>query len=117
MVELYFGQNSVLAAAHSRVNGETIFVEECGEIEYFHILFDRHELVQSEGTWSESFYPEARLVNQQDSEKRREILELFPDLLSTADSYGSTARICLRPYEGQLMAQYLALQNDCRAAA
>lgn len=101
--ELYFGHTSVLAPAHSLVNGHDIFVQQGGEIEYFHILFDQHEMVISDGTWTESFYPAARTVSQQDAASKAEIFELFPELEDHPGAYGSTARHCLKAWEGKLL--------------
>ena len=29
----------------------------CRKVEYFHLVFDRHEIILSEGVWAESFFP------------------------------------------------------------
>ncbi|WP_457646328.1 Hint domain-containing protein, partial [Profundibacter sp.] len=53
--EVNLGVSEVLAPAKSLINGETILRETGGEVEYFHIMFDRHELVFAAGIESESF--------------------------------------------------------------
>ncbi|MEM7243178.1 MAG: Hint domain-containing protein, partial [Pseudomonadota bacterium] len=55
--ELLYGEAEVLAPAKSLVNDQTIRIEECDEVEYFHILFDTHEVIFAEGAPSESFHP------------------------------------------------------------
>ncbi|MEM7243669.1 MAG: Hint domain-containing protein, partial [Pseudomonadota bacterium] len=55
--ELLYGEAEVLASAKSLVNDQTIRIEECDEVEYFHILFDTHEVIFAEGAPSESFHP------------------------------------------------------------
>lgn len=55
--ELHFAAEEVLVAAKHLVNGDTIHIPEGGVVDYFHLLFDRHEIVQSAGLWSESYLP------------------------------------------------------------
>ncbi|MDG1353038.1 MAG: Hint domain-containing protein [Sulfitobacter sp.] len=107
MVELYFGDASILAAAKSLINGKTIFTKEGGEIEYFHVLFDQHELVFTNGTWTESFFPTARTLTQQDAKTQSEVLALFPQLAKNPASYGKSVRPCLRHAEAKLLAKML----------
>ena len=54
---LYFGASEVLVPAKFLVNGGSIKIAECGEVECFHLLFDTHEIVFAEGAHCESFYP------------------------------------------------------------
>lgn len=56
--ELLFGCDEVLVKAKHLVNGRDVL--QCpteDTITYYHILLPRHELVFSEGQWSESFMP------------------------------------------------------------
>src|SRR5690606_28026873 len=56
--EVMFGQPRVLARARDLVNDTTIRPEPGPKrVEYFHILFDRHEIVFSNDAPSESFHP------------------------------------------------------------
>lgn len=107
-VELNFGCLSVLAPAQALVNGDTIFREEGGEVEYFHILLDRHEIIQSDGAWTESFQPAARTLSVQDAATRAEILDLFPGLVTDPATYGDTARPCLKHWEARMLAPDIA---------
>lgn len=49
-------------------------------ITYFHLLFDRHEIVLSNGAWSESLYTGAQALKAVSEAARREIMTLFPEL-------------------------------------
>ena len=49
-------------------------------VTYIHLLFDRHELIWSNGTVTESFYLGDQAVAAVDAAAREEILALFPDL-------------------------------------
>ncbi len=55
--ELIAGQPEILVPAKHMVNGTTIYREERPTVRYYHILLDRHQLINAEGCWSESFYP------------------------------------------------------------
>ncbi|MEM1266041.1 MAG: Hint domain-containing protein [Pseudomonadota bacterium] len=81
--EALFGEGEVLATAASLVNDTTIRRAEASEVEYFHMMFDAHELVLVDGLWSESFHPAA--VNATLAPATRdEVLELFPELEADA---------------------------------
>ena len=111
--ELLFGEAEVLATAKSLVNDNSIIRVEGGEVEYFHILFDTHEIIYAEGTPSESFHPGEQGWKALDEPTRNEIVELFPEL-SDGDfsSYGPAARVSLKHKEGQLLGQYMLQVNE-----
>lgn len=91
--ELFFGQPEVLAPAKSLVNGDTIMRAVGGEVEYFHILFDQHELVYSAGIETESFHPGQLGWSTLSQLAREEILTLFPELrVKGIGSYGMPVR-------------------------
>ena len=49
-------------------------------VDYFHILFDRHEIVYSEGAQTESLYTGPEVLKTMSPEAREEINALFPEL-------------------------------------
>ena len=49
-------------------------------VTYLHLLFDAHELIRADGTWTESFQPADRTLANLDTDQRAEIAALFPDL-------------------------------------
>ena len=75
--ELFCGEDEVLVAAKQMVNGITVRVAPQPRVTYMHLLFDDHEIIQSHGVWSESFYP-AALADHTDRSSLREIMTLFP---------------------------------------
>lgn len=101
--ELLFGADEVLVAAKHLVNGDTIYQEKAQEVEYFHILFDEHEIVFAEGCPSESFHPGAVGLGGMADETRAEILELFPALRNDLNSYGISARISLKAAQASVL--------------
>ncbi|MEM8882359.1 MAG: Hint domain-containing protein, partial [Pseudomonadota bacterium] len=100
MAELLFGEDEVLVAAKDLVNGVSVHVAEGGEVTYFHMLFDRHQMVWSEGLLTESFLPGPQTLPGFDAEIREEIVSIFPELdPETGHGYGPSARIGLKSYE------------------
>ena len=107
--EMLFGEEEVLATAKSLVNDHSILRDEGGEVEYFHMLFDTHEIIYAEGAPSESFHPCEQGWKALDQATRDEILTLFPELADGRfEDYGASARTSLKHNEGQLLGTYLA---------
>ncbi len=102
--ELLFGEREVLAPANSLVDGAMIKSVEVDTIEYYHILFDRHEVVFSEGIPTESFHPGHVGLGALSEQSREEIFHIFPTLRSSPSSFGPSARHTLKAYEGRLLA-------------
>lgn len=71
---------------------------------YIHLLFARHEIVLSDGMWTESFQPAVRMVSAMDRQVQVEIHTLFPGLSANADTAPkrtafASARPTLKPRE------------------
>ena len=106
--EMLFGEQEVLATAKSLVNDHSILRDEGGEVEYFHMLFDTHEIIYAEGAPSESFHPGEQGWNALDQATRDEILTLFPELADGSfEDYGASARTSLKHKEGALLGSYI----------
>ncbi len=103
--ELMFDEPEVLAAAKHLVNGDTIYVEENSDdtVEYFHMLFDSHEIVTANGAASESFHPGEQGLGWMAEETREEIFEIFPELRVELGGYGDAARTSLKAYEAKAL--------------
>lgn len=95
--EVLFGQREVLVSAKMLVNGESVTRVEGGNVDYYHMLFDRHEIVFAEGSPSESFHPGKSGWDALADASRAEILQLFPDLPSQKKfpDFGPSARVNL----------------------
>lgn len=98
--QLHFGEDEVLVAAKALINGDTVRLEPMAEVTYCHLLFDRHEILTTEGLESESLYPGAFALGGLDADVRAELLELFPDLAA----YGEQARPVCLAQEGVVLA-------------
>lgn len=104
MAELHFGELEVLAAARHLVDGAAIRIRPGGEIAYYHLLFDAHEIVFADGAAAESFYPGEEGLARLDPAARAAILSRIPGLAA----YGPTARRCLRAHEAALLRPAIA---------
>ncbi|MHA3915917.1 Hint domain-containing protein [Halovulum sp. GXIMD14793] len=102
--EALFGEKEVLVAAKDMVNGDTIYRADAGPVTYWHIMFDRHEIVTSEGVPSESFHPAAAGLDALEQAVRNEVLELFSELRDNPASYGPPVRMPLTVSEASLLA-------------
>jgi hypothetical protein len=69
-------------------------------------MFDQHEVILSDGAWTESFQPGDMTLGAMGDAQRQEILELFPELATREglESYGA-ARRSLKRYEAKLLAE------------
>ncbi len=101
--ELLFGEAEVLIAA-VHLTGQPGISQICPKagVTYHHVMFDRHEILCSEGTWSESFQPGAATLGGLDDDQRGEILALFPELGSNPAAYPA-ARPSLKRQETHLL--------------
>ena len=101
---LYFGEREVLAAARHLTGLEGVDVVDSNATTYIHFMFDQHEVVLSNGTWTESFQPGEGVLDGMDSKQRDEIYTLFPDLQSVDGIEGySSARRSLKKHEARLL--------------
>lgn len=104
LAELLFGDREVLVAARDLVNGRSVTVREGGEVEYVHLMFDRHQVVFSDGLATESYLPGPQTATSFDADVVAEITTLFPELdPQTGDGYSPAARRTLRSYEAQVL--------------
>lgn len=76
-----FGAKEVLVAAKQLLGLEGIDIAtDITKVKYFHILFDQHEVVLSNGAESEAFYTGPQALKSVDAAARAELFEIFPEL-------------------------------------
>lgn len=96
--DLMFGAPDVLVIAKALVNDSTIRVDDsCTAVDYYHILFDQHEIILAEGAEAESFFPGEQALASLSPATRAELETLFPELL--AEAFGDMAAPMLKPFE------------------
>ncbi|WP_103172791.1 Hint domain-containing protein [Paracoccus sp. SY] len=80
-----FGAPEVLVAAKQLLPLKGIDIaDDLETVEYFHILFDRHEIVFANGTETESLYTGPQALRCVGRAAKAEIFALFPELEHTA---------------------------------
>lgn len=102
--ELLFGEEEVLVAAKHLLPCDGVWRQPGGEVTYYHLLFDRHEVIFAEGAPCESFHPGRYSMDQIDPDQKEELLSLFPELAEIDDKAHAAARPALKRAEGQLLA-------------
>ena len=109
LAELMFGEDEVLIAAKDLVNDRSIRPVEGGTVEYVHLLFDRHQVIYSEGLPTESFLPGPQTTKSFEDDIIEEITTIFPELdVKTGEGYGPAARPLLKRYEAEALRRRVA---------
>ncbi|ASM74036.1 MULTISPECIES: Hint domain-containing protein [Roseobacteraceae] len=103
LAELLFGEAEVLVAAKDLVNDRSVRARAGGEVTYVHLMFDKHQVVFSEGLATESFLPGPQTEKSFEQDILNEICALFPELdPSTGQGYSPAARRTLKHFEADL---------------
>ena len=102
LAAVMFDDREVLVAAKHLTMMDGVDVVEADSVSYIHLMFDHHEVILGDGTWTESFQPGDMSLRGIGSEQRQEILSLFPELetLQGLEDYTS-ARRSLRSFEAR----------------
>lgn len=103
-----FSSSEVLVAAKELLALDGVrLLEECTSIKYFHLLFDRHEIICANGLETELLFTGPEALKMLGSAARDEILELMPDL-AAPDYQPEPARPIIRgPALRRLIARHL----------
>ncbi|WP_198645404.1 Hint domain-containing protein [Thalassobius sp. I31.1] len=76
-----FAQSEVLVAAGKLTDLPGIYVDKSEpEVEYFHVLLDRHDIIFAEGSETESLFTGAHALDMLSPEYYNEVMTLFPEL-------------------------------------
>ncbi len=98
--ELLFGTDEVFSPIKAVANERDIAPDRpLHEISYYHILFQNHEIVLAEGLWVESFFPGKMALAALPAKLQAEIRGLLGAKVDTIQ----TARLCLKPWEVNLL--------------
>ncbi|MEP2532333.1 choice-of-anchor L domain-containing protein [Shimia sp.] len=107
--QLLFGEDEILVAARDLVNDCSVRRQPGGWVDYFHILFDDHQIVFSEKLTTESYLPGPQTAESFEPEIVAEICSIFPELdPETGLGYGPMARRGLKRYEANTFATLAA---------
>lgn len=102
--QLYFEESEVLVAAKHLVGKSGVSIIDTMRTTYIHFMFERHEVVLSDGAWTESFQPGDQTLGAMGEASRDEIFALFPEL-ATAEGVSdyAAARRTLKAHEAKLL--------------
>ena len=101
-----FETSEVLLPAIKLIDLEGIDIaQDVDAVEYFHILFDRHEIVCSNGAWSESLFTGPEALQAIPPASAQEIKKLFPEICEPDYEPASARHI---PETGKLMRKLVA---------
>ncbi|MBV0912184.1 Hint domain-containing protein [Anianabacter salinae] len=104
--ELLFGCDEVLVAARHLIDGRDVVAVPQAQVTYIHVMFDRHEVIYADGAATESFHVGSVGLSALSDPSRDELFGLFPELRSHPETYGPTARPCLKKHEASLLRSY-----------
>ncbi len=99
---LFFGVDEVLCPAKYLCDDKAIYPLQIPSVTYVHIMFDRHEIVFSEGIPSESFFANGDYAHR-DKETATELHALFPDIAAFQGHQSVAARLSINKYEARLL--------------
>ncbi|MDQ2065636.1 Hint domain-containing protein [Xinfangfangia sp. CPCC 101601] len=100
--EMLFGDEEVLVAA-LHLCGHAGITQELGRgVDYIHVMCARHEILRSDGIWTESFQPAASMLDAMEEGPRQELAILFPELLQDGTAFPA-ARITLKAHEARVL--------------
>ena len=103
--QLYFDEHEVLVAAKHLIDHRGIREVSAQGVTYVHFMCDRHEVVLSNGAWTETFQPGEQTLGGMGNAQRLELYELFPELRAAPGEPGyAAARKTLKRHEARLLA-------------
>ncbi|MDA7425634.1 Hint domain-containing protein [Thalassococcus lentus] len=98
--ELWFGEDEVLVPAKHLLVLDGVEEVDLDEVTYVHFMFEHHEVVISDGCWTESFQPGDVSLSALDAEARAEIFAIFPELKKgCTESVYPAARATLKEFQ------------------
>jgi len=102
--QLYFEEREVLVAAKHLIGMDGVHVVDVPQTNYIHFMFERHEVVLADGSWSESFQPGDQSLKGIGNAQRKEIFSIFPELSETkGQEEFQSARRSLKKHEARLL--------------
>ena len=101
---LLFDEPEVLVAAKHLIGQPGINTVDMGSTSYIHVMFERHQVILGDGSWTESFQPGQQTLGGFQDEQREEIFKLFPELRDAKgqQAYGA-ARKSLKSFEAKVL--------------
>ena len=103
-----FGQDKVLDAAIKLTVLPDVYVDEgADDIEYVHLLFDKHPIIFAECAPTESLFPGPEAMKVLPKDALEEMQALFPQLVDPMNESQSARLIPIGTRQNQLIARHL----------
>ncbi|MEM9716978.1 MAG: Hint domain-containing protein, partial [Pseudomonadota bacterium] len=99
--EMLFATSEVFVAAKNLISAKT---SAANEVQYYHLMFDQHQIVYANGLEAESLHPGHLAVDGLDAKSREELFAIFPELRAIPQSYGPACRPILKADEARYLA-------------
>ncbi|AML52579.1 Hint domain-containing protein [Falsihalocynthiibacter arcticus] len=108
IAERMFGTTDVLVSAIKLTELPGIYVDESvREAEYFHLVFDQHEVIFAEGAPTESLYTGPEALRSISQEAREEIFAIFPELTNLGYTPDPARALPSGKLQKQLVARHM----------
>jgi len=105
--QLLFGFEECLVAAKHLIDETSVLAErDISRVEYFHLLFDSHQIVFANGAPSESLYPGEMTMEALNRDAVAELYTLFPELKHGVPREVRTALPVLKPFEAKVFRSF-----------
>lgn len=101
--QILFGEEEIFVPAKALLNDQTVTREPVTQVAYIHLLFDRHEVVESAGLPTESLHGDYVSKELMGDAVREEFLSLLPRQRAELGSFGPTARPVVTVREGSVL--------------
>ena len=104
MAQLYFAESEVLVSAKHMTKMKGVETVKTQQSTYIHFMCENHEIVLSDGAWTETFQPGDYSLKGVDADQREELFQLFPEL-ATREGLRNyrAARKSLKKHESRLI--------------
>ncbi len=112
-----FGVKDVLIAAIRLTDLSGIYLEDCADaLNYYHLVFDLHQVVLAEGAPAESFFTGREAIAALNPDAHGEVLTLFPHLARKARKMRPAFLIPERVMQKQLIARHIRNEKPLLAS-
>lgn len=112
------GADEVLVAARDLIDDRRVIRDHRpGGVDYLHLMFERHQVIDAEGVAVESFHPGQAALGLLPPEQRAQLVRLLPGLAAGQPGvYGAPARRFLTTAEAEILRHASLHGPACRAA-
>lgn len=99
-----FGSAETLAPAVDLLDGDTILaVRPSPDLEFFNLMFDRHQIITANGLETESYHPGDFGVAVMSLEMQSHLRRIFAHLNDNLTAFGQSARPILKGFEAEVL--------------